>query len=199
MNPLKSLKALYDWTLKWADHRHNTKVLGFLSCIESIFFPVPVDPLLIAMGVASPRRSIFYALVTTLGSVLGAGFGYWIGAAFWAVTKDFFFGYVFSPEIFELVKIKFQENDVIAILLASFTPLPFKVFTITAGVAGLSLPTFLLSALVGRAARFFLLGGLVFFYGQPIRRFIDRYFNTLAVAFGALGVLGYIFIPKLLH
>jgi membrane protein YqaA with SNARE-associated domain len=198
-NPLYQLRRLYDWTLKWADHPYNTRILAFLAAIESIFFPAPVDPLLMAMGITRPSRSFYYALITTLGSVGGAALGYWIGAAFWAATQDFFFTYVFSPEIFTLVQTKFQENDVVAILLASFTPLPFKVFTISAGVASIPLLTLLGASFVGRGARFFLIGGLIYFFGEPIKTFIDRYFNILAIAFGILGTLGYILIPKLMQ
>ena len=197
-NLFYQLKRLYDWTLKWADHPLNTRVLAFLAVIESFFFPIPVDPLMIAMGVARPKRAFRFALITTIGSVCGAMAGYAVGALFWHLTKDFFFTYVFSQRIFDIVVAKYNQNAVISILLASFTPLPFKVFTISAGVAKLPFTAFVLSALVGRGSRFFLLSALIYRFGEPVKVFIDKYFNLLVVIFSLLGIAGYYIVPKMM-
>ena len=198
-NPLNQLRRLYDWTMKWADHPKNVYALGGLATIESIFFPIPVDPLMMAMGIANPKRCLLYSTIMTVFSVLGAFLGYWIGAAFWHLTSDFFFTYVFSPEIFQKVAAKYEENAALSILVASFTPLPFKVFTISAGVAKLPLLTVILASIAGRGARFFLVGTLIYFFGGPIRVLIEKYFNWLAAIFGILLVGSYYLLPMLLN
>ena len=192
------IRRLYDWTMKWGDHPQSSIALSLLSCIESIFFPLPVDPLLVAMGVSRPKKSLWYAFLTTTFSVLGALGGYWIGATLWASTQDFFFQYVFSPEIFQVVTQKFNENAGLSIFLASFTPLPYKAFTISAGVANIPISTLVIFSILGRGGRFFLLGGLIYFFGAAIKDFIDKHFNTLVIATSILLVGGYFLIPKLL-
>ena len=142
---------------------------------------------------------MFYAAINTVASVGGAFLGYWVGALFWHATQDFFFTYVFSQEVFNLVVTKYNENAFVAIFLASFTPLPFKVFTVSAGVAKLSIPTFLAAAVVGRGARFFILGGMIYFFGAPIKTFIDNHFNKLVVVFTALGLAGFYLVPHILR
>lgn len=199
LNPLHLVRRLYDWTMGWSEHKYSNYALSFIACIESFFFPIPADPLLVAMGVSQPKKSIWYAFLTTVFSVLGAVGGYWIGYAFWISTQEFFFTYVFKPEIFEIVSAKYNENAVVAILLASFTPLPFKVFTVAAGVAKIPLMTLVLSSLLGRGLRFFTLGILIYFFGSSIKKFIDKYFNVLVIITGVLLVGGYYFIPKILH
>jgi membrane protein YqaA with SNARE-associated domain len=190
-NPMILLRRLYYWTLRWADHHHNTKFLALLSFCESIFFPIPPDVLLIAMGAGQPKRALRYAMITTAGSLLGALGGYFIGYLFWQITQDFFFTYLFSEEMFNLVVTKFQENTFLAIFVASFSPIPFKVFTVAAGVAHISLPLFLFSALLGRAMRFFIVGGLLYYYGASVRLLIERHFEKLTIAFTLLLVLGF--------
>jgi membrane protein YqaA with SNARE-associated domain len=178
--------------MDWAQHPYGTYALCSLSAIESIFFPIPVDPILVAMGASRPKRALYYAFLTSLFSVLGALGGYYLGAAFWEVSQDLFFRFVFNKESFELVLAQFQENAFLAIFLAGFTPIPFKVFTIAAGVASLPLLPFIAGATIGRSLRFFLIGGLLFFFGPTIKDYIDRYFEKLTLFLGVAVIIGFI-------
>lgn len=197
-NPILLVRKLYDWTLTWAEHKLSTYALCFLACIESFFFPIPVDPLLIAMGISKPKKALWYALLTTTFSVIGAVGGYFIGFALWEATREFFLSYVFTQQTFDAVTTEFNRNAVMAILLASFTPLPFKVFTIAAGVAGSPIYVLIICSFIGRGARFFLLAGLVRFFGEPIKEFIDKHFSNLVIAVAIVGVAGYYAIPYII-
>jgi membrane protein YqaA with SNARE-associated domain len=192
-------RRLYNWTLSLAHHRHSNLALFLLAFAESSFFPVPPDVLQIAMTLERRERAWWYAAVSTLGSVLGALVGYFIGWELWHLLDDFFFGYVpgFTPELFERVKAMYQEHDVLIVFTAAFTPIPYKVFTIAGGVCAISLPMFVLASFVGRGARFFLVAGLLAWFGPSIRDFIDRYFNLLSIAFTLLLIAGVIAIKYL--
>lgn len=190
---MKWMRDLYHWVLRWADHRHNTKALAVIATIESIFFPIPVDALLLAMGTSRPKLGIKYAFIATSFSVLGGLAGYALGAIFWEATSQFFFQYVFSEQMFEVVMQKFRENAFGSIFVASFTPIPFKVFTVAGGAAELSLVSFTTAAILGRGMRFFLLGGLFYYFGEKIRSFIEQYFEKLIVGFTILLFLGLAF------
>ncbi len=191
INTMKYLRQLYQWVLQWADHRHNIKALGFLALIEAIFFPIPPDALLLAMGTSQPKRALNYAGITTLFSVLGGLIGYGIGYGFWYLFQDFFFHFVFSESLFHAVQIKFQQNAFLSVFIASFTPIPFKVFTLAGGVAEISLAHFVSAAIFGRGLRFFIVGSLLYAYGEPIKMYIDRYFERLVVLFTVMLVGGF--------
>src|SRR5690606_3711185 len=122
-------------------------------------------------------------------SVLGGLIGYYLGYAFWEVSRDFFFQYVISEANFGIVTTRFQENAFLAIFLAGLTPIPFKVFTLAAGVAHIPLLPFTVGALVGRSMRFLLIGVLLYFYGESIRAFIERYFERITAITGLVVVL----------
>lgn len=193
-NLFYQIRRLYDWTMQWADHHHNTKFLGAIAAAESIFFPIPPDVLLIAMGASRPPRSLWYAFIATVYSVVGGIGGYLLGYWFWHATQHFFLTYIFSPELFQIVVNKYQENTFWAIFVAAFTPIPFKVFTVAGGVAQISIPVYLASAFFGRGMRFFLVGGLLYYFGAPIRGLIDRHLEKFTVAFTVLLILGFLAI-----
>ncbi|MCB0390024.1 MAG: DedA family protein [Bdellovibrionales bacterium] len=188
-NPNILLRKLYDWVMKWAEGAKSLHFLCGLSFVESIFFPIPVDPFLMAVATARPKRAIWYALLASTFSVLGGCLGYALGYLFWEGTQDFFFAYVFSEEKFQLVLDQFQQNAFWAMFLAGFTPIPFKVFTIAAGVAHLSWLPFILGSFVSRSLRFGIEGALIYFYGPKIRNFIETYFEKITLATGALIIL----------
>lgn len=192
------IRQLYDWCMDWAEHKYGPWALALLATIESIFFPIPVDPVLIAMGAAKPKKAIYYATIATAFSVGGGVLGYLLGFWFWDATQGFFFQYVFPEETFNLVLEKFRANAFWAIFLAGFTPIPFKVFTVAAGVAALAWPPFLAGALLGRGIRFGLFGVLLFFFGPSIRRFIDQYFERLTLAVALLIILGLVVYKALI-
>lgn len=185
-------RRLYDWTLHWADTPYGTPALLLLSFAESSFFPVPPDVLLIALSLGRRRRALYYALVCSIGSVAGGLFGYWIGHFAWDILHPYFIPYVFGQEIFDRVVDYYNARAFLYLFLAGFTPIPYKVFTIAAGVCAIPLWILLTASIIGRSARFFLVGGLIFMYGERVRRMVDTYFDRLLWAFLLLGVLGFI-------
>lgn len=189
---------IVDWMLTWAATPYATAALFIFAFWESSFFPLPPDPLLIAMAVADPARAPFYAAVCTAASVLGAMLGYFIGKK------------AGRPVVYRLFKEKrvraaeklYHHHDVWAVGAAAFTPIPYKVFTITAGIADLRFWPFILVSIAGRGARFFLLGLAVYFFGAEIQTAIDQYFEVLTISFLVLLVLGFVtvkYVGEYLH
>ncbi|HML96012.1 MAG TPA: YqaA family protein [Thermodesulfobacteriota bacterium] len=191
------IRRIYDWVLAWADTRYGVPALSLVSFVESSIFPVPPDPLLMALCMGKPERSFRYAAICSAMSVLGGIFGYLIGWAIWELVDDFFFAYVFSREVFELVGTQYENNAFIAVLTAAVTPIPYKVFTVTAGVFQISLAALIAASVIGRSARFFLEAGLIYFFGSGIKSFIDKYFNLLVTLFFVLLVLGLVGVKYL--
>jgi membrane protein YqaA with SNARE-associated domain len=188
------LRSLYDWVLHWANTPHGTWALGILAFAESSFFPLPPDPLLIALALGAPHKALWYALVCTVASVAGGVLGYVIGLGFMGTVGDRILKFYGAQERFESIKRLYDRYDAWAVAIAGFTPIPYKVFTITAGVFRIRFKVFLLASIIGRAGRFFLVAGLISWFGTPIREFIDEYFNLLSVGFIVLLVLGFVVI-----
>ena len=193
-------RRLYDWTLSWADTPYGTPALFTMSFAEASFFPIPPDVLQLALSVGRPARSLFYAAVSTVGSVLGAVLGWTIGLVLWTTVDDFFYRWIpgFTPELFAKVSDSYQENAFLALSLAAITIIPFKIFTIAAGACGVSLWTLVVASTLARGFRFGLVGCLIYFFGPKIKELIDRYFEIVAVAFAVLLVAGLVLV-KTLH
>ena len=187
------VRRMYDWTLSWADTKWGPTALGVLAFTESSFFPIPPDPLLMALALGKPEKSFRFALLCTISSVLGGIFGYFIGLYLWQFVDQFFFSYVpgFSEKNFLYVEGKYRENAFLAIFAAAFTPIPYKVFTIASGVFQTGLPVLIGASVLGRGMRFFGVAGLLRWIGVPAKHFIDRYFNLLTIAFFILLALGF--------
>jgi membrane protein YqaA with SNARE-associated domain len=194
------LRRLYDWVLHWAETPYGSPALFALALAESSFFPIPPDPLLVALCLGAPARSMRFAVTATVASVVGGVLGYAIGAGAWTLLQDWFFAYVpgVSPESFASVQALYERYDFWAVFLAGLTPIPYKVFTLSSGVFSINFGVFVLASVLSRGLRFFVVAGLIYRFGQPITRFIDRYFNLLALAFGALLVGGFLLIEFLL-
>lgn len=194
------VRRLYDWVLHWAHTPYGIPALVLLTFAESSFFPIPPDPLLVALCIAAPRRSLLFAAAATTASVLGGVAGYWIGAGGWHIVQDFFFTYVpgVSPEAFGRVQVLYDHWDFWAIFFAGLTPIPYKVFTLSAGVFRINFPIFVIASVLSRGLRFFIVAALIRRYGAPISVFIDRHFNRLTIAFGVLIVLGFMVIEFVL-
>jgi membrane protein YqaA with SNARE-associated domain len=185
------LRRLYDWVLHWAETPYGTWALFLLAFCESSFFPIPPDILLIALAVAAPKKSIKYALICSIGSVLGGCFGYLIGWRFMeTIGNKIILFYDFS-EKFNYIRELYKSYDAWAVGVAGFTPIPYKIFTISAGAFGINFPVFLFASLVSRSARFFLVGGLIRRFGPRIQSFIEKYLNMLAIAFTVLLIAGF--------
>ncbi|MEJ2638734.1 MAG: DedA family protein [Desulfosarcinaceae bacterium] len=191
------LKRLYDWVLHWADTPYGSWALFALAFAESSFFPLPPDVLLIALAVGRPRRSFRFALICSVGSVLGGALGYLIGWHFMAAVGERIVAfYGLQPKVVYIGQL-YNHYNAWAVGIAGFTPIPYKVFTIAAGMFKINFGIFMLASLVSRSARFFLVGTLIYWFGPRIRSFIDRYFNLLAVAFTVLLVGSFILIKYL--
>lgn len=160
---------------------------------ESSFFPIPPDVTLIILAIAEPNLSLWFSLVCTLGSVAGAIIGYVIGKKGGRpLLKK-----IVSKDKIELVQNYYHKYDVWAILIAAFTPVPYKLFTISAGVFHLRFFRFIATSIIGRGARFFMVGGLIYIFGEPIKDFIDKYFNILSILFVILLIGGFYIIKHL--
>jgi membrane protein YqaA with SNARE-associated domain len=194
------IRRLYDWVLHWAHTPYGTPALATLAVAESSFFPIPPDPLLMALAISRPERSLWYACVCSACSACGGAIGYLIGWQLWNLVSDFFFAHVpgFTHEVFNIVAQKYNENAFLAVFTAAFTPIPYKVFTIAGGVFQISFIAFMAASLVGRSMRFFLVAGMIWKFGAGIKSFIERYFDWAALGFVVLLVLGFVVIKYVL-
>jgi membrane protein YqaA with SNARE-associated domain len=188
------VRRLYNWVLSWAHTPYAVPALFLLAFSESSFFPIPPDVLIIALAISLPKRGFYYALVSSVGSVLGGAFGYLIGLYFMEAVGYNIISFYGLTDSFLHIQQLYRQYDAIAVGIAGFTPIPYKVFTIAAGAFEINFWVFVLASLVSRSLRFFLLGGIIYFYGEGIRDFIDRYFNILTIIFAVFLVLGFVLI-----
>lgn len=196
------VKRMYLWVLHWAETPYGTPALFALSFAESSFFPIPPDVLQIALSVSKPRRSFYYAAVSMVASVLGAILGWYIGYALWSGIGESVmnhFGWLgFTPENFELVESKYAEYGFFAILVAAFSPIPYKVFTIAAGIFSYALPMLVLASILGRSARFFSVAVCIFFFGPSVKDLLEKYFGLATILFAVLLIGGIVLIKFLI-
>ena len=195
---MRALRRLYDWVLSFESSPHAGRALFGLSFAESSFFPVPPDVLLIALCLSAPARGFLYALICSIGSVAGGIAGYLIGWFFWSEVSEFFFTWVFSRDVFDRVAALYERYAFGAVFAAGFTPIPYKVFTIAAGVFEISFPIFVFASMVSRSARFFLVAALIRWLGERARVFIDRHFGWLSIAFVVLLIGGFVMVKVLM-
>ena len=188
------LRRLYSWVLHWAETPYGTWALFLLAFCESSFFPIPPDILLIALAVSIPKKSFKYAAVCTAGSLIGGCLGYLIGWQFMIGVGEKIIQFYGLTHKMQYIKDLYVQYDAWAIGIAGFTPIPYKVFTISAGAFEINFTVFIIASAVSRAARFFLVGGLIYIFGPKIQAFIDKYFNILAIAFVVLLVAGFAII-----
>ncbi|MFC1516029.1 YqaA family protein [Thermodesulfobacteriota bacterium] len=192
------LRRLYDWVLRWAETPYGAWALLLLAFCESSFFPIPPDVLLIALAVSIPKKAFKYALICSVGSVLGGCFGYLIGWQFMAGIGEKIISFYGLSQNVEYIRELYVTYDAWAIGIAGFTPIPYKVFTISAGAFNINFSIFVLASAVSRSARFFLVGALIYVFGPGIQAFIDKYFNILVTAFTILLMAGFILIKFVL-
>jgi len=186
---MRIFEPLYEKVLSWARHPHAVRYLAGLSFAESSFFPVPPDVMLAPMCVAKPRKAWTYAMVTTVASLAGGIAGYFIGLFLfdaiepWLQTTHYWEPYLHGREWFD-------RYGVWAVFVAGFSPIPYKVFTISAGVAVLNLPGFIVASFIGRGARFFLVAGLIVAGGPGIEKALQRYVERIGWAVVVVASLG---------
>ncbi|MEN2998529.1 MAG: YqaA family protein [Brevinematia bacterium] len=194
-NPLKSL---YDWVLSWADKPGGKTALYSISFAESSFFPIPPDPLLIAFCLSRHKESLKFAFFTTVFSVIGGIFGYLIGVFLFETVGKAILNFYNYWDAYNKVKELFGIYGFAAVMIAGFTPIPYKVFTIASGSLYFNLPLFILASILSRGARFFLVATIMLFFGEKAKIFIDKYFDWLTLAFVLLLIGGFLVIKYLL-
>jgi len=188
------VKRLYDWVVSWAYSPYGSWALFILAFTESSFFPIPPDVLLIALAVGRPAASLRFALICSAGSVLGACLGYLIGWQFMAAVGNSIVDLYGLHDKIDTIAALYNRYDAWAVGIAGFTPIPYKVFTITAGMFHINFAVFVVASIISRSARFFLIGGLIYLFGPRIQDFIERYFNLIAVVFCVLLVGGFVLL-----
>ncbi|MEQ8173373.1 MAG: YqaA family protein [Candidatus Eremiobacterota bacterium] len=202
------LRKIYDWVLSWAETPWGGTALFILAFAESSFFPVPPDVLLIALAVSKQKKAFKYALITTIGSALGGMFGYFIGFRLWYTGTgeytgfaNLFFHYIpgFTETAFHKVCNMYNDNAFLAVFSAGFTPIPYKIFTIAAGISRIDFFMFVIASIISRGLRFFLVATIIYIFGAPITRWIDRYFNLLAIIFTILLIGGFVIVKYVIH
>ena len=191
------LRGLYDWTISLARTPYALWALAAVAFIESSFFPIPPDVLMIPMIIARPSRAFIIAGVATLASVLGGLFGYYIGFALYDSVGVQILEFYGKEDYFNDFAVTYNTWGAWAVLIAGVTPFPFKVITIASGVTQLSLPVFIIAAVIARALRFFLVAALLWKFGAPIRDFIERRLGLMFILFCVLLLGGFAFVGAL--
>lgn len=195
--PSKIMRKLYDWTIHWSKTKYASYSLFLLAFAESSFFPIPPDVLLLAMTVAHRFKWWFFALISTLGSVLGGIAGYFIGLFFFQAIGQPIVDFYHLQTAFDQVGVLYKENAFLAVFTAAFTPIPYKVFTIGGGFFQIPLEQLIIASLFGRAARFFAVAGAIRIFGRRISNAIEKYFDIASLIFMAFLIGGFLIIKFL--
>lgn len=186
------IRKIYDWTMRLAAHPHALAWLALIACIESIFFPIPPDVMIIPMVLAARERAWKIAAVATaasaVGGIVGYGLGYFLYEEVGRPIIDFY-GYAEKYAIFQGW---YEEYGAWIVGAGGFTPIPYKVITIASGVVQLNFPTFLIVSILSRGARFFIVSALLWRFGAPIRGFVEARLGLLALLFFIILFLGFI-------
>jgi membrane protein YqaA with SNARE-associated domain len=188
--PRRQIRRLYQWVTGWAQTRQATKALAAVAFAESSFFPIPPDPLLITMTTVYPHKYLRFAAICTAGSILGGIFGYLLGVGlFETIGQPIINAYHLQSEFVALGR-RYDENAFLTVFTAAFTPIPYKLITIAAGVFKVSFFDFVIASILGRGTRFFLVASLMHHFGKRYKDKIEQYIDLLSLAFVALLILG---------
>ena len=202
------IKKLYDWVLDLAQKPNGDISLAILSFSEASFFPIPPDVLLIPLCLGNRKKIYFFAFICSCFSIVGAIFGYYIGKLLWwdmngmeySYIANMFFEYVpgITVDGFNRIQTMYDRWNFWIVFTAGFTPIPFKLITISAGTFNINFLMFIVASIISRSARFFIVATLIKVFGDPIKEFIEKYFNLLAIAFTILLIGGFIFIKYII-
>jgi membrane protein YqaA with SNARE-associated domain len=195
---LSLLQRIYNSCMEWIQTPAGIWVLFFIAVAESSFFPIPPDVFLIALCIGAPKKSMKFAAVCAAGSVIGGALGYGLGLTFMDTLGQRILSLYGLEDKYHVVQGLYQQYDALAVAAAGFTPLPYKLFTITAGAFKINFLTFMLVSLAARSARFFLVAGLIYKFGAPVQYFINKYFNILTIVFLIPLIGGFVLIKMLL-
>jgi len=188
------MRRLYDWMMAKAGSPHAPHALFWVSFIESSFFPIPPDVMLVPMVLANRLKAWWYATIATVGSVIGGVFGYLIGYFFFEQVGQPILELYGKAESFQTFVDWFNEWGVWILIIKGMTPFPYKVLTITAGVTHMPIVEFMVASIIARAMRFYLVAALLYFFGEPIREFIEKRLSLVTTVFVVLLVLGFVAI-----
>ncbi|MBW2471537.1 MAG: DedA family protein [Deltaproteobacteria bacterium] len=188
------VRQIYDKCLLWVQSPYGVWALFFIAVAESSFFPIPPDVFLMVLCIAVPPKSFRYAAICAVGSVLGGMLGYGLGLGFMDTVGVKILEWYGLHDKYEVVQNLYRQYDALAVGAAGFTPLPYKLFTITAGAFKINFVTFTLVSIVSRSARFFLVAAFIYKFGAPVRHFIERYFNLLTIIFFILLIGGFLVV-----
>ena len=194
---MKIFRQLYDWTLTKAGHPKASWFLSFISFVESSFFPIPPDIILIPMILANRIKAWWYAFICTLSSVVGGVFGYCIGAFFYSTLGVLIIQYYSLENQFSNFETLYNEYGAWIVLGAGFTPFPFKFITIASGVFHLNIFLFIIVSLIARGLRFYIVATLLRLFGNYVKHYIDQYFNLFVTLFFILLIGGFVFLKYL--
>lgn len=201
---LQLFKKLYKWVISLSTRKNSYYSISLLSFSESFFFPIPPDILLVPCCLINRRKSFYYAFLCSISSVFGGVIGYYIGKVLWwnipgseySSLANLFFDFVpgLTIESFNNIKTLYDDWDFWIVFTAGFTPIPFKLITISSGTFNINFFMFIIASIVSRSARFFLLATLLWIFGNKIRSYIERYFNILAILFTLFLIGGFVII-----
>ncbi len=191
------IRSLYNWTMRLGESRYALAALAVVAFVESSVFPIPPDVLLIPMIIARPNRAFLIAFIATTASVLGGMFGYYIGAVLMDGLGMRILEFYHATAQFDTLKAAYNEQGAWAILIAGVTPFPYKVITILSGATQLNFGVFVLSSIVARALRFFIVAALLWKFGAPIRSFIEKRLGLVFIAALALLIGGFLAVEFL--
>ena len=197
-------KDIYNWVLGLANKKNSAYSLSFLSFSESFLFPIPPDILLIPLCLGNRSKSFYFSFLCSISSIIGGIVGYYIGKTLWWNLPDIeysklanlFFEFVpgLTVDSFTKIKILYDEWDFWIVFTAGFTPIPFKLITISSGTFNINFFMFIVACTISRSARFFLLAILLYFFGEKIHSLIEKYFNLLAFVFTIILIAGFVII-----
>ena len=188
------IKSFYNWIINLSTTPYALWALAVIAFSESSFFPIPPDILLIPMIIAKPKNAYFIAFIAMIASVVGGGLGYYIGLKLYETVGLVIINFYHAQQLFSDFQTQFNKHGALAILFAGVTPFPYKVITISSGIAGISFFQFVIFSIIARGIRFFIIAILLRFYGEPIRNFIEKHLNLLFIIFVVLLVLGFLLI-----
>jgi len=184
-------RRMYDWVLGWADTPFGGRALFVMSFAESSFFPIPPDVLLMPLVLGNRARWLRFAFLCTAASALGGVLGYAIGMSFMDTIGQRIIAFYRAEDYYAKVTEWYLRYDFWIVFIAALTPIPYKVFTIASGAFHMNLPAFFLVSMVGRGIRFFAVAGLLYLFGPPMKRMIEKYFDLLCILFVVLLVGGF--------
>ena len=191
------IRSLYNWTINLAATPYAIFALVLVAFAESSFFPIPPDILLIPLIIARPKNALVIAGVATCASVMGGGLGYYIGLKFYELIGSAIVSFYHAEDLFEEFQVQFNQYGTIAVLFAGITPFPYKIITISSGIAELPFFQFLFYSVIARGLRFFIIALLLKLYGEAIRKFIEKHLNFVFILFVILLVAGFLLIKVL--